>query len=539
MKFSDTDEALRESAAAGLNREKPHYAVLSVLIPCSALFSVLPLLGRFLSALVMRVSGGEIAAAPPLPYGAWFTAGFLSGFAASFYGGMIKKFKNDHAAADVRGAILVMALAYVVSSLLSFGKPGMGSRFFPSAFNIPAALTALVMWFAVIRVKRVFARRELFESHTARYSGEKLRQLMLEDAVLMTEADKGIAAILRFYVIHFVIAVFLVLACTGLGAAVSLPFLVLLTALFIAGFCVMGFLGVLRREHAFAAEGIVPAPADRVLTLPAAGLIIIGAAFAGALLSADTSLLPPALIAAFFSWLGRLISSLFKPSENPPPPPRFGEMPAAPVMPALPRELTDMAEQSEPWPYWDYVKYCMIGLAAVLFIWFMIHPLLSRPRLALGGITPLEYVRRFLIRWFSTAGRGLKSFLASLRGGGGRLKTAKPQAAALNRLAGNLLAGYSAAKRKEMRRSVTLFARLILWGTEYCGVAWKPSHAPGEFCALLAAALPAAANAASGPALIRCGELFEKALYSALPLPDDEGKEFKRLVEDVTADRPA
>jgi hypothetical protein len=535
MRFSDVDEAPRERAAVSLSQEKPHYALLAVFIPCSAMFSVLPLLGRFLSALVVRISGGELTAALSLPYGAWFAAGLLSGFIASFYGGLIKKFKNDHAAADVRGAIVVLALAYAVSSLFSFGKPGMGSRFFPSAVNIPAALTAFAMWFAVIKVKRVFAGRELFESHTAQYSGEKLRQLMLEDAVLMTEADKGIVTILRFYVIHFVIAAVLVFACTGLGAGVSLPFLILLIALFTAGFCLMGFLGILRREHAFAAEGIVPAPADRALILPAAGLFIIIAAFAGILLSANTSLLPPALIAAFFGWLGRLISSLFKPSENPPPLPQFGEM-SAPQMPGLPQELMDMAGESKPWPYWDYVKYLMIGIAVFLFLWFMIYPLLSRPRLALGGLSLPEYVRRFLIRWFSVIGRGLMSFLASLREGGGRLKIMKPSAAALNRLAGDLLAGYSAAKRREMRRSVTLFARLILWGAEYRKVTWKPSYAPGEFCALLAAAGPAEANAGSGPAVIRCGELFEKALYSALPLSDDERKEFKRLVEEITTE---
>jgi hypothetical protein len=293
----------------------------------------------------------------------------------------------------------------------------------------------------------------------------------------------------------------------------------------------MGFLGFLRREHAFAAEGMVQAPADRALILPAIVIVVI-AALAGIVFSSDTSLLPPALIAAFFGWLARLISSLFKPSEADPPIPRFEGI-AAPSMPVIPQELREMAGQSEPWPYWDYVKYCMAGIAVFLFLWFMIHPLLSRPRFALrGGVSLPEYLRRFLVRWFSAVFRGLAFFLASLREGGG-LKLARPPAAALNRLAGALLAGYSAAKRREMRRSVTLFARFILWGTEYCGVTWKPSYAPGEFCALLAAAVPAEIHA--GPAIVRCGELFEKALYSAQPLSDDEGKEFRRLVEEVVS----
>jgi hypothetical protein len=528
MKFSDADEAPRESA--GLSREKPHYAILSVFIPCSAMFSILPLLGSVLSALAARVSGGEITPLPSLPYGAWFASGLLSGLAASGYGALIKKFKNDHAAADLRGAIVVLALAYAVSSLLSSGKPGMVRVFFPSALNIPSALTALVMWFAVIRVKRVFAGRELFEAHAARCSGEKLRQLMREDAVLMADADRGMVKIRRFYVIQFVIAAVLACACTAFGIGVSLPFLILLAALFVAGCCLMGFLGVLRREHALAAEGMVQAPADRLLILPAMGLVIAIAAVAGLAFSADTSLLPPALIAAFFGWLARIIASLFKSSQTAPPVPRFEGM-AAPQMPVIPKELREMAEESGPWPYWDYVKYGMIGIGVFLFLWFMIYPLLSRPRLALGGVSLPEYLRRFLVRWFSALARGLASCLASLRAGGGRLKIAKPSAAALNRLAGEILAGYSAAKRREMRRGVTLFARLILWGTEYCGVTWKPSYAPGEFCALLAAAVPAGTRA--GPAVIRCGELFEKALYSAQPLSDSERKEFKGLVEEV------
>jgi hypothetical protein len=389
------------------------------------------------------------------------------------------------------------------------------------------------MWFAVIAVKRVFAGRELFESHAAQYSGEKLRQLMLEDAVLMTDADRGIVKILRFYAVQFILTALLVIASGGLGIGVPLSFLVLLIALFIAGFCLIGFLGVLRREHALAAEGMAPAPADRALPLPAIGLLVLIAASAGIAFSSDTSLLPPALIAAFFGWLARLFSGLFNPSEAPPPPPPEFEEMAAPRMPELPQELMDMAGQSDPWPYWDYVKYCMIGIAVFLFLWFMVYPLLSRPRLALGGLSPLEYFRRFLVRWFLAVGRGLASFLASLMGGGGRLKTAKPSPAGIHRLAGDLLAGYSAAKRREMRRSVTLFARLILWGAEYCKVAWKPSYAPGEFCAFLAAAAPPE----TAEAVIRCGELFEKALYSALPLTEAEGREFKNVVEQVTADK--
>jgi hypothetical protein len=200
-----------------------------------------------------------------------------------------------------------------------------------------------------------------------------------------------------------------------------------------------------------------------------------------------------------------------------------------PEMSGMPPEFLELGEQKEPWPFWDYVKYGLIALAAFLFLWFMVYPLLSRPRSSLGGMSLLETFRRFLVRWFKNISRGLAFFFASLGGGG--IKMAKASGAEIRRFADDFLAGYSPAKRREMRRSVTLFARLILWGSETLKVSWKASYAPGEYCLLLAGKAPAD----SGPAIIRCGEIFEKALYAANPLSNDEQKEFKRLVEEVTA----
>jgi hypothetical protein len=92
-----------------------------------------------------------------------------------------------------------------------------------------------------------------------------------------------------------------------------------------------------------------------------------------------------------------------------------------------------------------------------------------------------------------------------------------------------------------MRRSVTLFARLILWGSETLKVSWKASYAPGEYCALLAEKVKTiTANpgemklAGKIPAITRCGEIFEKALYAANPLSAGEQKEFKDLVGELT-----
>jgi hypothetical protein len=101
---------------------------------------------------------------------------------------------------------------------------------------------------------------------------------------------------------------------------------------------------------------------------------------------------------------------------------------------------------------------------------------------------------------------------------------------------------YSLAKKQDMRRSVTLFARLIIWGGEVCQVTWKPSYAPGEYCGILAASSKDTLGAQDNGSLlkrlnegiIRCGELFEKALYSADVLSSAEQQEFKNTVEEVT-----
>jgi hypothetical protein len=256
------------------------------------------------------------------------------------------------------------------------------------------------------------------------------------------------------------------------------------------------------------------------------GLFALIAAGTGILLSADTSLLPPGLLAAFFRWLLSLIARLFKPVPPGEIPPRMADF--MPEMPGLPPEFLELGEQQEPWPFWDYVKYGLIALAAFLFLWFMVYPLLSRPRSSLGGISLLEKFRRFLVHWFTNLHRSLAFFFSSLKGGG--VKMGKTSETKIRRFTDDFLAGYSPAKRREMRRSVTLFARLILWGSETLKVSWKASYAPGEFCAFLAE--KAAEDSKS--AIIRCGELFEKALYAAEPLSGDEQKEFKELVEKVT-----
>jgi hypothetical protein len=123
------------------------------------------------------------------------------------------------------------------------------------------------------------------------------------------------------------------------------------------------------------------------------------------------------------------------------------------------------------------------------------------------------------------------SFFDELKNGKLVSKLKKYDAEEIRRAAETVMGAYSPVKKRDIRRSVTLFARLIIWGSEVCNVTWKPVHAPGEYCAILAAA-PNVILLNKG--IIRCGEIFEKALYSAEILSDEEYVEFKNLVEEIT-----
>nr|AGS53638.1 hypothetical protein [uncultured bacterium contig00086] len=153
-----------------------------------------------------------------------------------------------------------------------------------------------------------------------------------------------------------------------------------------------------------------------------------------------------------------------------------------------------------------------------------------------------------IARWFSELKKGILAFIGALRDRGAALRM--PDQEKLQRIASQLLP--EGARRKD-KRSVNLFARLVLWGIETLGVQWKPSFAPGEYCGLMAAALPTAAEAGSETdsetaetppetphnieirsGIFRSGELFEKAIYSLRRLSAEEEKEYKQLIDDIT-----
>ena len=503
---------------------KPLYGVMSVYLPFSVLILWSPILG---AAVRYFVSPHYI-----FNEGFWLAAGFLSALAAACYSGLMTESHQRHGAANLRGSVIVAAAAYVFVSLLRRDSE-FARRFIPCVDSIAAALAALFAWYSAISLRVIFTGVELFESFMAQHRGEQLREAMWEYAPEMSQTSERLKGLQLSYGAQFIIPCLIIVAAGFTGR--SLFFGLTVLCVFTAGFLLIGFLRLIRRELIYASEGISLNVRDRAMPVTAMALGIGAAAILAAIGSSDASLLPPGLILGLLAWLARLLASLFRPSKSADyaVPERSEEpmmMKPSEFLPAL------EAEASGHWAGWTYVKYGFITLLVFLFLLFMIYPLLKH-----SGFSPsFKNILAAVVRWFEDLKRGIHSFLNALKDRGSSQKY-RPDSGKLRGIASELLSGIM---KKEIKRSVNLFARLILWGIEIMKVPWKPSHAPGEYCGILAAvAAQSAETAHSGEApngeeiranIIRCGELFEKALYSARPLSAGEEREFKRIVENIT-----
>ena len=511
-----------------MRSSKPLYGILGAYIPLSVLVLWAPLPGAFYRYFA--------SPSPGLVFneGLWCLAGLLTALGASVYVGIIKKAGISHTAADIRGSIIVAVLAY---ALLSLSRQNIVfiMRFIPSIDTIVAALAAFFVWFSVISLREIFSGLELYESFAAQHQGEQLRAMVREFSPEISQTNLRLKSFTTQYAVQLVPPCLFLIAASFLS--VPLPLMVFVLLIFIAGFLILGFLHLLRRELLYASEGISLTVRDRSRPLPVMAIGIGITALLALMLSTDTSLLPPALLLYLLRLLEKLLSLLFRPvdpSELPPPDFRNQSMQGNPMA-----DLFPMEEERGPSPFWNYVKYGFLVLAVCLFLFFMIKPLLERR----GFTIKWARIRDALIHWFQELNRGLSAFFAAILDKGSSTKIRKVDQEKLRRIASELLSG---GIRKEVKRSVNLFARLVLWGIETLDIPWKPSIAPGEYCALLAAKTkdpPEVEDPASGENqgkknvprdIIRCGELFEKALYSTRLLSTQEEQDFRRMVKEIT-----
>jgi len=518
------------SSKGGLLSNGPFYTLLVLYMPLSALAAMVFLLRESLS----------------LPAAVIIISGCVSAAAASLYCDFMKDVKSSRIAANVRGGIIVMVIFYGAASLLRWEIP-LEERFQPDLANITPALGAFYAWYSVVSLKQLFSARRRFEEYTELYRGEQLQKALYEDAYLLWYTDKEIIKKRRHYMAQLIIIGIFTLMSVVSAMHISAALYILLTGILACGVGICGFFEVMRWEQYYAGEGIALSVPDRLKRIGGMGIFILLCVICAFFLASDKSLLPFSAVAGFFAWLFSLFQSLFflffgiseiRPFEQP--------MDFTPPLPP--------PEESAPHPVLQWLvkygvmilRYCVIVFAAGGFIWFMVSPLMNRGKAFGENLTFRQKLIRIMTEWFKGLVTALASLFALLKGGKARRKLNQHDAEAIRRAAASILDAYSPAKKQDMKRSVTLFARLIIWGGAVRQVVWKPVHAPGEYCGILAASAQKPPEGEGAPddgsplkrvneGIIRCGELFEKALYSAEVLSDEERTEFKDLVEEITS----
>ncbi|MDR0655567.1 MAG: hypothetical protein LBG22_04565 [Treponema sp.] len=442
---------------------------------------------------------------------------------------------GNNFASDLRGLVIIIVIAYIFSSPFRIHVPFI-RRFFPGAGNILAALTALYTWPFVIYIRSIFVSRERFEELTEEHSGDELVRILHEDASLVSEADLHTGKLMQIYAAELIVAVILSVICSALGIALPFPLFAFVVFFFFAAVFIFALLGLFRSEQYYAGEGISLPEAERAKRIAAMGFFTVFAGVPALLFSLGKNILPWALIGRFFAWLLSLLPRLKGPAQTLPPP--APETSDGIFMPVLPPELQELAQNSEPWPFWDYLKYFAIAIIILLFAGFMVKPLFDRS--LPGGFSLGKRLSMLFAFWFRSIKEGIRSFLYFIRNGEASVPL-PPGRERIRRLAEDLGAAWSPAKRKEMKKNVTLFARLIIWGTDVRQVIWKANYGPGEYCGVLASSFPPPAcdslDAGIQNSIIRCGALFEEALYGAQILSNEKQEEFRSLVEEITENR--
>ena len=523
-----TDSGLIES---GFLSSGPLYSLLAMYMPLSVLLALLLLAGAILHVT--------------LPLASVIISSFISAVIASLYCDFMKDVKASHFG-DIRGAIIISVVFYVLVSVFRLGIP-FGWRFYPGIANVLSVLGALYAWFSVISLKQLFSARRHFEIYTELYRENQLQRALLEDSSLLQYTDEKITKRKRNYIGQLVLIGILTLVCVLMKVPLSLSLYLLLIGILAGGIYICGFFEIMRWEQYYAGEGIALSAADRFKRTVGMVIFILLCITCAILAASDTSLLSFRVIIAFFAWFFSLLRRLF-PHHAVTLEPEYSETEELP--PSFEFQYERAPGLFVKWliEYGSMIlKYGLIVLAAAGFIMFMISPLLNRGKPSAGKLKFRERLLRIIAEWIKGMLTAMSSFCALFKNGRTR-RILKIHGEEIRRTAATILNAYSQAKKQDMKRSVTLFARLIIWGGEACHVDWKPSYAPGEYCNILAEAAAASAkdipeDSPDGGSLIkhlsegiiRCGELFEQALYSAEVLSYAEQQEFKDTVEKITS----
>jgi len=503
----------------------PLYSLLAIYMPLTFLAAAVFLAEKFFETA--------------LPSAAIIVCGFTGGITASIYFDFMKDEKASRTAANIRGGIIITAVCYILSSSFT-GAGSWSEKFIPYTQNILSSAGALFLWTSVISLKQLFSARRHFEIYTELYKGKKLQEILFEDSALMQYTDENINKKAWNYLLHLFLLAFLAVLCAIYKIVLPLALNFLLIVILAGAICIYGLLGIMKRELYHAGEGIVLSASGRIRCMLAMIVFTLSCFTAALIFTTGKSLLPFSLITGFFSWLFTyrnrhivlpdrpVIAENLMDAGSPDNFPGLSEIAVPSIFPVIFKYIL------------TFMKYALIILASAGFIRFMISPLFNR-----GNVSEkLPFYKRFfgiIAEWFRETLSAIVSFFAYLKEiKNGSKKLRKYNAEEIRLTVENLFGAYSPAKKHGMKQSAALFARLIIWGNDVRNAEWKPALAPGEYCCILAASahkMPDNINEAKrlNEGIIRCGELFEKALYSAEILSDTESGIFKSLVEEITS----
>lgn len=466
-----------------------------------------------------------IAAVVPIRFPLFrvISAGFVAALAASVYYDLLRDRLVNHAVAHIRGGIAITVFVYTVASLCAGLRP-LGRGFIPSIANIGSAMASLYAWSVTLNLKQIFRGQRRFEKFAESLNGEALRVAIIEnpDLISTERIDKMRKTVFAHLMVIDALAIVVIFSKTP---AVLFP-LVFLLFTTIASMCILGFLALMKQEYAFAGEGLSISKTFRLRQILGIFLFTGAGAVFAFLLSSNRSLLPLSLITRFFAWLASLFAK---------PPLSLEARPTlSPEIPSMPlgQQLAETFGEAQPWEGWKYVQRGFVALAILAFLFFMLKPLFKGDLSFTKGRANLKRLWKEFLEWLGGL-RNWRKVLGSIVSFFKYRETrrlVREKNADVSRVSSEVLAAYTSAKKKKIQQSVNLFARLIIWGDETLGVIWKPSLAPGEFCALLSSAVP---ERERKDAVILCGVLFEQSLYSQNELTPAENNKFTTLVENI------
>ncbi|MCL2276613.1 MAG: hypothetical protein FWC21_01815 [Treponema sp.] len=515
ISFENSDRNYEEFDKSHLGNS-PVYTLLAIYMPLSCLIAYIMLFNSLFSVnlnIIILIAAGALSAA-----------------AASFYFDFMKNVKASRIAANIRGAVIISILIYLLTSIFYF-EASFGQRFIPNPVNIISVVSALYTWISVILLKTLFAARKLFEAITEKYEGAKLQAMLYEDSGLLSYTEENINKARTNYYAQIIIIFILALASIIVNTQMPIIIYFHLIILLASGVCIHGLFAIIKWEQYYAGEGIKLSGYERIKRVLAIILLSFSGLVLAGLLSSNTSIIPFSVITDFFAWLFSFFNREYKEIEMPAAEAVFqqenmgwGQIPY------------DELQRSLFWEnlmkrFWIVIRYALIIFAVFMLIRFMIAPLINKGNLQ-KNLTFRQKLKLIITEWFSGIKNAITSFLTYIKNSKSK-KLSKYSADEINRAAKMLFSAYSPAKKRDVQMSVTLFARLIIWGSDIRGVSWKPSLAPREYCDLLASSSPL--NVKINKDIYKTGDLFEKALYSSDVLTNDEKKEFKELINEITS----